>query len=83
MIKSVEVFPILRDHPPGMTVGSEITVDETQIPDTVDKHEVDRKVEVAPGSVCTLAENVVTTIVEVTVVNRVKVGVGVHAAMKT
>jgi hypothetical protein len=55
-----------------------ITVEETQIPVALDKHEVDKKVEVAPGSVCTLAENVVTTIVEVTVVNKVRVGVGVH-----
>ena len=47
----------------------------------MDKHEVDTKVEVAPGSVCTLAENVVTTTVEVTVVNKVRVGVGVHAAI--
>ena len=49
----------------------------------MDKHEEDTNIVVEPGSVCTLAENVVTTTVEVTVVNKVRVGVGVHAAMIT
>jgi hypothetical protein len=70
------------NHLPGITVDSVITLARAQAPETVDKHEVDTNVEVAPGSVCTLAENVVTTIVEVTVVNKVKVGVEAHAAMK-
>jgi hypothetical protein len=74
----LKIVLILPNHSPGITVIPVITVEETQIPVALDKHEVDKKVEVAPGSVCTLAENVVTTIVEVTVVNKVRVGVGVH-----
>ena len=72
----------MPNHLPGITVVSVITVDWAQAPETVDKHEDDTNIEVAPGSVCTLAENVVTTIVEVTVVNKVRVGVEIHPAMK-
>lgn len=78
---SLRLFPILPNHSPGITVVPVITVEERQAPVAEDRHEVDTKVEVAPGSVCTLAENVVTTTVEVTVVNKVRVGVGVHAAI--
>jgi hypothetical protein len=77
----MKVDEILPDHSPGITVIPVITVEETQIAETVDRHEEDTKVEVVSGSVCTLVVNVVTTIVEVTVVNKVRVGVGVHAAM--
>ena len=72
----------MPNHLPGITVDSVITVDWTQAPETVDKHEEDTNTVVEPGSVCTLAENVVTTIVDVTVVNKVRVGVEIHAAMK-
>lgn len=77
----MEVDQILPDHSPGITVVSVISVEETQIPVTVDRHEEDTSVEVVSGNVCRLVENVVTTTVEVTVVNKVRVGVGVHAAM--
>lgn len=79
----MKIVPILPNHSPGITVVSVITVEIAQAPETEDKHDEDAKTEVEPGSVCTLAENVVTTIVEVTVVNKVRVGVGVHAAMIT
>lgn len=79
----MKIVPILPNHSPGITVVSVTTVEIAQAPETVDKHDEDTKTEVAPGSVCTLAENVVTTTVEVTVVNKVRVGVGVHAAMIT
>lgn len=79
----MKIVPILPNHSPGITVDPVITVEATQAPERVDKHEVDAKVEVTPCSVCRPTENVVTTIVEVTVENKVRVGVGVHAAMKT
>jgi len=78
----LKVVPILPDHSPGITVIPVFTVDETQVPEAVDRHEEDVKVEVVSGSVCTPVETVVMTTVEVTVVNKVRVGVGVHVAMK-
>jgi hypothetical protein len=77
----MKVDQILPDHSPDITVVPVITVEETQIAETVDRHEEDTKVEVVSGSVCKLVVNVVTTTVEVTVVNKVRVGVGAHAAM--
>lgn len=71
------------ETPPGITVIPVPTVEETQVPETVDRHKEDIIVEVVSGSVCTPIENVVMTFVEVTVVNKVRVGVGVHVAMKT
>lgn len=79
MIRGTDIVEI----PPDITVVPVFVIEETQVAETVDKHEEDTKVEVVSGSVCTVIENVVTTVVEVTVVNKVRVGVGVHAAMKT
>jgi len=77
MIRGTDIV----ETPPDITVTPVISVEETQIAERVDKHAEDTKVEVVSGSVCTTIENVVTTIFEVTVVNKVRVGVGVHAAM--
>jgi hypothetical protein len=74
----MRVDQILPDHSPDITVLPVITVKTTQVAETVDRHEEDTKVEVVSGSVCTLIENVVRTIGEITVV---RVGAGVHAAM--
>jgi hypothetical protein len=40
----------------------------------MERHEVVMKVEAVPWTVCTIAEKVVTTVVEITVENSVKVG---------
>jgi hypothetical protein len=40
----------------------------------MERHEVVMKVEVVPWAVCTIAEKVVMTVVEITVENSVRVG---------
>jgi predicted nucleic acid-binding OB-fold protein len=77
----MKFYQILPDRSPDITVVPVISVETTQSPKATARHEEDTKVDVVSGSVCTLLENVLKTIVEVTVVNEVRVGVGVHAAI--
>ena len=79
-MKVSQIFP---DHSPDITVVPGIPTGRTQIPVMSDRHVGDIKVEVVSGSVCTLLVNVVMTTVEVAVENKVKVGVGEHAAMSS
>ena len=66
--------PELSRHLPGITVVPVITMEEPQTPATVERHEVIREVEVVSDRVCTIVEKVVTTVVEITVANNVRVG---------
>lgn len=72
--KTPRLEPGSSKHLPGIVVVLVFTIEETQSPATMERHEVVMKVEVVPWAVCTIAEKVVMTVVEITVENSVRVG---------